>query len=249
MADSKVENSHGHGEGHGHTHDWAEANRTFFDKEAQNYSSKPHVAEFTSAAVRALQKKLVLSEESTSVLDYACGPGLISQEISQHVKKVVGVDISPNMVELYNESVSNHGVSPEEMQAFCVKLEGKESELDGQIFDVVLCTMAYHHFEDLNSVTRTLTYFVKPGGVLAIMDLMKPEEGQPSFIHNHPDAHHVVPHKGGFDEAEIKALFVDVAGLEKFSYAPSVEIKKDGDVKMKCFLAVGYKPDPSVTVT
>jgi hypothetical protein len=54
-----------------------------------------------------------------------------------HVKSIVGVDISQGAVDLYNEAVSNQGLSPDEMRAVCAELKGEAGELDDLKFDVV----------------------------------------------------------------------------------------------------------------
>lgn len=42
------------------------------------------------------------------------------------------------MVDQYNLRVFNQGIPPEEMHAVCAELEGKEGELRGQKFDVIV---------------------------------------------------------------------------------------------------------------
>ncbi|KAI5984005.1 hypothetical protein EDD15DRAFT_2312577 [Pisolithus albus] len=50
-------------------------------------------------------------------MDFACGTGLISRELAPHAKSIVGVDISQNMVDMYNLSVHNQGkISPDELE-------------------------------------------------------------------------------------------------------------------------------------
>jgi len=49
----------------------------------------------------------------------------------------VGVDISQGAVDVYNEAVSNQGLSPDEMRAVCAELKGEAGELDDLKFDVV----------------------------------------------------------------------------------------------------------------
>jgi len=64
--------------------------------------------------------------------------GLISRELIPHVKSIVGVDITPAVVDVYNQRVTNQGVPPEKMRAIAVELKGQEGELDGLKFDVIV---------------------------------------------------------------------------------------------------------------
>lgn len=50
----------------------------------------------------------------------------------------MGVDISEGMVAQFNERVDNQGIPREEMGAVCAELNGKEGELGGEKFDVIV---------------------------------------------------------------------------------------------------------------
>jgi len=58
-----------------------------------------------------------------------------------------------------------------------------------------------------------LASYLKPGGSLLVADLMKPSFAQEVF----PNDEHIVAHKGGFEEADIKAAF-EGAGLTNFAF-------------------------------
>lgn len=53
----------------------------------------------------------------------------------------MGVDISQGMVDQYNKRVNEQGIASEEMKAVCIELQGKENELDGAKFDVIVVSM------------------------------------------------------------------------------------------------------------
>ena len=69
--------------------------------------------------------------------------GNVSRYLCQHVKTVVGVDISQAAVNRYNAQAANQGLEPEEMQAICADLQGKQGELDGLKFDIVVVRALY----------------------------------------------------------------------------------------------------------
>ncbi|KAG6839979.1 hypothetical protein C0991_009917 [Blastosporella zonata] len=150
------------------------------------------------------------------------------------------------MVDQFNLRISNQGIPPEEMQAIRVELKGEHGELGDEKFDVIVCASAYHHFPDINDVTRILAHFLKPNGVLLVVDLSKRSDseerahGDGHHGHAHhpliPEKfHHLVPHRGGLDESDMRKAF-ESAGLA-FSFEDGLTAKND----TKLFLAKGIK--------
>ncbi|KAG6831248.1 hypothetical protein H0H87_005814, partial [Tephrocybe sp. NHM501043] len=249
---------------------FAEANKTHFDTIAHEYDDQPHALERARRYVQSFKKFMKISmhkrtaarmrefydfnEDITTVLEYACGTGLVSRQLAPYAKRIVGVDISQGMVDQFNLRVGNQGIAPEEMQAVCVELKGEDGELGDEKFDVIVvsrtqttqvpemkrlfkCASAYHHFPDIDNVTRILAHFLKPGGVLLVVDLTK-HTGD-GHVH-HPSIpekfHHLVPHRGGLEESDMRKAF-EGAGLESFSFEDGLTARNDA----KLFLAKGSK--------
>ncbi|KAJ7169438.1 hypothetical protein C8R46DRAFT_1088751 [Mycena filopes] len=141
------------------------------------------------------------------------------------------------MVDNFAERIRNQGILPEEMRVVCADLKGTDSELDGQKFDVITCSAAYHHFESITAITRTLAFFLKPGGCLLVADFMKSAEVEPV-----PED---VPNKEGFTEEDIRGAFAG-AGLDsEFSFERFAKAKFHGQV-VDIFLAKGTKAKAEV---
>ncbi|KAG5634465.1 hypothetical protein H0H81_001848 [Sphagnurus paluster] len=157
---------------------FAEANRTHFDAIAHKYDDSPHAIVRSRRTAAKIREFYPFDEETTTIMEYACGTGLVSRELAPYVRRIVGVDISQGMVDQFNLRVNNQGIQKEEMEAFCAELKGEPGELRDEKFDVVVCASAYHHFKDISDVTRILAYFLKPGGALLVVDLATPEEDQ-----------------------------------------------------------------------
>ncbi|KAF9265888.1 S-adenosyl-L-methionine-dependent methyltransferase [Marasmius fiardii PR-910] len=175
-------------------------------------------------------------EEETTVLDYACGTGLNSRQLLPYVRSITGVDISQAMVDRYNDRTDKQGISPEEMKAIRIELQGKPGELDGSTFDVAMCCMSYHHFVNPTQITKTLAYFLKPGGSVFVADI----ESTPNRDEILPQsANHVVVHKHGFSQEEMQSFF-DNAGLTSFQFTRITRAKKN-DRDVNVFLARGIK--------
>ncbi|KAI0303345.1 S-adenosyl-L-methionine-dependent methyltransferase, partial [Multifurca ochricompacta] len=178
-----------------------------------------------------------LDEDTTSVLDYACGPGTVSRALAPYVAQLVGVDISPRMVEIYNARANAQGLEPHEMRAVgsLIELEGQQRR-----FDVIVCSMAYHHILSVRDVSRDLVAYLKPGGTLAVADIIRDDDSEggdkPAIM---ADYAHIVAHTRGFSEKEMIALFEGV-GLKNVSFERFTSAKRNGrDVYF--FLITGVK--------
>lgn len=177
------------------------------------------------------------------VLDYACGPGTITSALAGRATEFVGIDLSPNMVQAYNDRFSSLDGEKINAKAYVANLfeENGPPEIlnDPRFlnFDLVAVGLGFHHFENLPAVTQRLVDRLQPGGVLMILDF---------FTHDKEDmaghaAHKTVAHHG-FSEAQIKGLFAD-AGLEDNQViAYPDEILLRGVAKRKLFMARGRKP-------
>ncbi|KAG6828358.1 hypothetical protein H0H92_008246 [Tricholoma furcatifolium] len=197
--------------------------------------SPMHLSVLEAAKMR---QSYEFNEDVTTVLEFACGTGLVSRELAPYSKRIIGVDISQGVVDQFNLRVSNQGIPAEEMQAIRAELKGEPGELEDEKFDVVICASAYHHFPDIAGVTRTLAYFLKPGGALLVVDLAK-RPGENPFDHVHAPKHvvdHIVPHRGGLDESDMRAAFEN-AGLQSFTYDDGLVGRHDA----RLFIAKGVK--------
>ena len=74
---------------------------------------------------------------------------MVSQQLCQYVKTIVGVDISQVSVDRYNTQAANQGLAPDEMRAICAELKGDPGELDGLKFDVVVVSPPPYHLATL----------------------------------------------------------------------------------------------------
>ncbi|KAM5542804.1 hypothetical protein V8D89_003765 [Ganoderma adspersum] len=237
---------HGHGHAHAHGHDFAAANKSYFDEYAHNaeemFAGWREMARKEVDAMRT-QWPALFDKERTVVLDFACGVGMISEQLVPHVKKLVGVDISDVSVDRYNTLASEKlGLTPGTMKAVSVELKGEEGELDGIKFDLVVCCASFHHFASIDDTTRLLASFLKPGGALLVADIKAADDGRQLF----PESHHgLVPHRHGITEARLREAF-EGAGLGAFELHDAATHKLPHDPhgeEVTWFVARGVKPE------
>ena len=106
------------------------------------------------------------------------------------------------------------------------------------LFSAQQCTAAYHHFPDVDDITRVLASFLKPGGSLIITDLM-PEASIDANPEMFKKVAAVVPHTHGFTEAQTRAIF-EKAGLKHVDYRFGAEGVYEGR-KLVFFVARAVK--------
>lgn len=98
------------------------------------------------------------------------------------------------------------------------------------------CSASYHHFSSIEEVTETLVAYLNPGGSLLVSDLVYGESAHEIFPE---DVHHIVPHRGGFKEQDIRSTF-EKAGLNNITFEVVAQGKHLGH-SVDLFLARGDK--------
>ncbi|CAG8456200.1 17130_t:CDS:2 [Racocetra fulgida] len=186
-----------------------ERNKEYFNNMSSEYDAHPFRFLVGKKSAEAILKE-VENLEGREVMDFACGTDLCA-----HVKSILGVDLSSKMVDEYNKKVWQQGIDKEEMQAICLELKESEGDqLNGRKFDLVVCASAYHHIEDVKSMTKVLASYLKQDGELIVLDLKK----QPEISHKfHGEANNSVCHKGGFDPKELENIFLETGMLKDVS--------------------------------
>ncbi|KAH7398910.1 S-adenosyl-L-methionine-dependent methyltransferase [Phaeosphaeria sp. MPI-PUGE-AT-0046c] len=199
----------------------AAANRRYFDAISDSYDSKPWFAKVNAQVTDTLRSRLdwvgiPFANTGTSsdvkevtLLDYACGTGLMTRTFGPYVTVTRGIDISPNMVSTYNNRVREAGLSESSVHAvegdLFDKADSAPAKFSGKEwygFDIATVGFGFHHFEDVVHSARQLKERLRPGGVLVINDFLEggdlqaDEEGNPiqgsqgnHAVHSHGHDH------------------------------------------------------------
>lgn len=140
----------------------AEAARRHFDRWARVYS---HSRLLALVQRRAIAELAVRADDR--VLDVACGPGFLLEEIAPNVQRAVGADLSEGMLELGRRRLAQPGTDTD------VEFHHAPSDAlpfaDGE-FTAVVCTTALHHFPDPERSIDEMARVLAPGGRLVIGD-------------------------------------------------------------------------------
>jgi tRNA (cmo5U34)-methyltransferase len=192
-----------------------------FDKKAAGWDSNPmHIAR-SQAVARGIIGKIPL-QSCMRALEYGAGTGITSFLLKEHLKEIIMIDNSTEMVKKINEKIKAANVN--NLKALLFDLECK-TFTDGK-FDLIFTQMALHHVTNVSKVINQFYKLLNPGGYLAIADLY-PEDG--SF--------HSAGFKGhlGFNPDELSRNLIN-NHFDKISHQRCYVIKKQiSDTSIKNF--------------
>jgi SAM-dependent methyltransferase len=178
-----------------------------FDEKAATWDDDPTKVERARVFAQAIQE-LVPASETTRLLEYGAGTGLLSEELVGLVGSITLVDPSAGMREVMAAKVDD-GRLPAGSRIWDLDLAADPVPEDD--FDLVVSLMTLHHVSDVPRVLAAFAELLVDGGRLALVDLVE-EDGS---FHDEEFAGH-----NGFDTAQL-AQGVRESGLS------DVEVRED----------------------
>ena len=116
---------------------------------------------------------------SDTVLDVACGPGLVACEFALHAQHVTGIDLTPRMIEQAEERQLAKGLTNLSWQlGDALPLPFLDAS-----FSIVLTRYSFHHFLDPKAVLAEMTRVCRPGGRVLVVDVVQPPEKAVAYDH------------------------------------------------------------------
>ena len=190
-----------------------------WDDDAEKVKQAQDVARGVSAAVPL--------GESTRLLEYGAGTGLVTQALlasTDGIGSVTLADNSPGMRSVLRDKIDS-GALPPDTRIWDLDLE--HQPVPPERFDVIVSSMVMHHVRRLPEVLAAFAGMLADGGHLCIADLDR-EDGS---FHTHDfDGHH------GFDRGEL-ATALEQAGLVDVTITDCTRITREG-VMYPVFLAI-----------
>jgi SAM-dependent methyltransferase len=104
------------------------------------------------------------------VLDVACGAGHAGEQAAPHVRQVVGIDITPELLAAGAQRVRSAGLTNMLFQ------EGDAMSLPfvDASFDLVACRSSLHHFVEPERAVAEMARVCRPGGRVVVSDMIAP---------------------------------------------------------------------------
>jgi SAM-dependent methyltransferase len=142
-----------------------------------------------------------------SLLDVACGPGIISCFFAPRVGFVTGFDAVPAMLDCAKKLQAEKHLHNIEWKL------GQVSALlfKNETFDCVVTRFSFHHFLDPQCALLEMKRVTKPGGTILVADVVPRAEAQDRF--NHWEILRDPSHTRALTLSELKALGTD-CGLD-----------------------------------
>jgi len=155
-----------------------------------------------------------------TVLDVACGPGILVCAFARIARHATGIDLTPAMLEQARKTQAERNLTNVSWD------EGDVTRLpyqDGQ-FDAVTCRFAFHHFPDPLAVLREMARVCRSGGRIIVADSAPAAEKAGAF--NAMEKMRDPSHTRALPVGELAALF-SAAGLPQ----PEIEtLRLPGDL-------------------
>lgn len=145
-----------------------------------------------------------------TVLDVACGGGVVLCAFAPHVKHATGIDMTPAMLDFGRELAAKKGLANVTFK------QGDVTTLpfpDG-FFSIVVTRYSFHHFLDPLTVFKEMVRVCRRGGRIAVVDMYASEDEAKAAQWNRLELLRDPSHVRCLPLSELKALFGKV-GLEQ----------------------------------
>jgi ubiquinone/menaquinone biosynthesis C-methylase UbiE len=134
-----------------------------FTRQAVPFATAPSIRDETAL-------KLVVEFSGAgpddTVLDVACGPGLIVVAFARVVKHATGIDLTPAMLEHARTYAAEQGVTNVTwQQGDVLPLPYPDAS-----FSIVISRFAFHHFLNPAAVLEQMARVCRPGGTVVVVD-------------------------------------------------------------------------------
>ncbi|MDD2271367.1 MAG: methyltransferase domain-containing protein [Desulfuromonadaceae bacterium] len=175
----------------------------------------------------SLQILIELSEvrRNDTVLDVACGPGLVACEFARHAGHVIGVDITPAMIEQAEKRQKELKLANVEWAVGnAVPLPYPDNS-----FSLVLTRYSYHHLQAPAEALSEMIRVCKPGGRVMVADVAMESSKSEAYdrleIMRDPSHTHALTHE------EFALLFQNSGLIDCRQSAYGVEIELETQLR------------------
>src|SRR5262245_39407127 len=177
-----------------------------FTAQVERFVTSPHVNE-AEPVHRFLAAVAPRGDEFA--LDVACGPGLLAKAFAPHVREIVGVDLTPAMVEKAAAIARETGLSNESFEV----ADALRLPFEASAVDLVVTRLALHHMPDPGAAVREMARVLRPGGRLGVFDMTTSEIAEEAAYHNLVERRRDPSHTRALPLSEL-AQMVGLARLE-----------------------------------
>jgi SAM-dependent methyltransferase len=151
--------------------------RAAFTAQADSYANSAVIA---AEETRRGFITFIGPKPSHRVLDVATGPGFLALLFAERVSQVVGVDLTPAMVEKAKATGRSKDLTNVEFRLG----DAENLPFHDNSFDITSCGSAFHHLPKPEKVLMEMVRVACPGGKVAIIDIISSEDPKKAALHN-----------------------------------------------------------------
>src|SRR2546426_12464270 len=174
-----------------------------FTKQAVPFSTAPGIRD--EEALRLLVEFAGAAPEDT-VLDVACGPGLVVCAFAAVVRHATGIDVTPAMIERGRALAAEKGLANVAWQVGDVLTLPYPDDA----FSLVVSRFAFHHFPEPRAVLAEMERVCAPGGRVVLVDVAASDDPAKAAALNRMEKLRDPSHVRALTLAELEALFAQV---------------------------------------
>jgi len=148
-----------------------------FTRQAETLAA---AAVFTDTDVLARILAQVAPSQAMTVLDVGCGPGILAAALAPWAGKVVGLDVTPKMVESARARCRTAGLT----NVHCALGQAETLPFAEGTFAAVVTRATLHHVPEPGKVLREMARVVRGGGRVVVADISASEDPAAAAVHN-----------------------------------------------------------------
>lgn len=159
-----------------------------------------------------------------TILDVACGPGIVTAALAGRAERVTAFDATPEMLKKARQRCADAGLDNVQFE------QGNAETLpfDEQTFDGVVTRLAIHHFADPARVLGEMFRVLRPGGLAVIADVVASEEPEEAALQNAIEIIRDPSHVRMLPATELDSVIAG-AGLEMLSQSTWDKTREFGE--------------------
>ena len=173
--------------------------RERFTRTADAFSGFSRTVRFAEAERLAV---LAAADGAELALDLACGPGTFTFALASRVRRIIGLDLTPALLDKARGTAKEKGLA----NLFLVCGNSCSLPFTAGVFDIASCGYALHHLSDPSTTLRELARVLRPGGRVALLDLVAPEESPRAEMNNRIERARDVSHVRTLAATEFESL-------------------------------------------
>lgn len=146
-------------------------------------------------------------QPNETMLDVACGGGIVVCAFAPHVLRATGIDMTPAMLERARRLAGGKAIA----NAVFEQGDAQALPYPDDAFDIVVTRFSFHHFLDPLAVLREMRRVAAPGGRIVVVDMYSSEDSAKADEWNRLEKLRDPSHVRCLSLTELRSLFTAAA--------------------------------------